>query len=68
VRGISRWEASGRLGRMAKGEGRKSPCPDAVNSTIVKNVTTTDRSGNAKALLQYMLKINIISLGHSLVV
>ena len=50
VRGISRWEASGRLGRMAKGEGRESPCPDAVTATIAKDVTTTERSGNAKSI------------------
>ena len=55
VRGISRWEASGRLGRMAKGEGRKSPCPDAVTTTIAKDVATTERSGNAKALLHFTI-------------
>jgi len=33
VRGISRREAVRPLGRMAKGEGRESPCPDAVIAT-----------------------------------
>ena len=55
VRGISRWEASGRLGRMAKGEGRESPCPDAVTEIKARDVTTTERSGNAKALLHFMI-------------
>jgi hypothetical protein len=32
----------------------------------VKDMIKAERSGNAKALLQYELKINIISLGHSL--
>jgi len=40
---------------MAKGEGRESPCPDAVTATIAKEVTTTERSGNAKALLHIMI-------------
>ena len=67
---------------MAKGEGRESPCPDAVTATTAKDVTTTERSGNAKALLQfdlpviigqlikplYKLIINIRSLWHSLTV
>jgi hypothetical protein len=35
---------------MAKGEGRESPCPDAVTATIAKDVTTTERSGNAKSI------------------
>jgi hypothetical protein len=37
-------------------EGRELFSSDAVTAT----------TGNAKALLQYKLKINIISLGHSL--
>jgi hypothetical protein len=67
---------------MAKGEGRELTCPDAVNSITEKDVTKTDRSGNAEALLQldlpiiigqltkplYKLILNIRSLGHSLAV
>ena len=36
VRGISRREAVRPLGRMAKGEGRESPCPDAVIATTAE--------------------------------
>ena len=39
---------------MAKGEGRESPCPDAVISTTAKDVTTTEQSGNAKTLLHIL--------------
>ena len=31
---------------MAKGEGRELPCPDAVNSTTEKDVTTTEQSSD----------------------
>jgi hypothetical protein len=43
---------------MAKGEGRESPCPDAVTATTVKDVTTTERSGNAEALLHIMIQLS----------
>jgi hypothetical protein len=36
---------------MAKGEGRESQCTDAVTAITAKDVTTTERSGNAQALL-----------------
>ena len=36
-------------------EGRKSPCPDAVTEIKARDVTTTERSGNAKALLHFMI-------------
>jgi hypothetical protein len=44
VRGISRREAVRPIGRMAKGEGRESPFPDAVTATTEKDVTTTEQS------------------------
>ena len=28
---------------MAKGEGRESPCPDAVTATTAKDMTTTEQ-------------------------
>ena len=44
---------------MAKGEGRKLPCPDAVNLITEKNVATTEWPGNAEALLQFYLPVII---------
>jgi hypothetical protein len=46
VRGISRREADRPLGRMAKGEGRESPCSDAVTAITKKDVTTTEQSSD----------------------